>query len=76
MSTIEANPKRISFWISRGITILLALSLLAAFLPEPAIVEIIGNCGFDFIIFDMEHAPLGILEIERLIRDLERKLKM
>ncbi len=36
MSTIEANPKRISFWISRGLTILLALSLLAAFLPEPA----------------------------------------
>ena len=42
-----------------------------AFLPEPAIVEIIGNCGFDFIIFDMEHAPLGILEIERLIRSAE-----
>lgn len=36
MSTPEANPKRLSFWISRGVTILLALSLLAAFIPQPA----------------------------------------
>jgi len=36
MSTTEANPKRLSFWISRGVAILLALSLLAAILPQPA----------------------------------------
>ena len=36
MSTTEANPKRLSFWISRGVAILLALSLLAVFIPQPA----------------------------------------
>ncbi len=41
------------------------------FLPEPAIVEIIGNCGYDFVILDMEHALLGLRDVERLIRSAE-----
>ena len=41
------------------------------FLPEPAIVEIIGNCGYDFIILDMEHASLGLRDVENLIRSAE-----
>jgi len=36
MSTTEANPKHLSFRISRGVAILLALSLLAVFIPQPA----------------------------------------
>jgi len=41
------------------------------FLPEPAIVEIIGNCGYDFIILDMEHASLDLRDVEKLIRSAE-----
>lgn len=41
------------------------------FLPEAAIVEIIGNCGYDFIILDMEHAALEIRDVEKLIRSAE-----
>ncbi len=41
------------------------------FLPEPAIVEIIGNSGYDFIILDMEHAALGLRDVENLIRVAE-----
>jgi LysM repeat protein len=36
MSTTEVNPKRLSFWISRGVAIFLALSLLAGFIPQTA----------------------------------------
>ena len=31
-------------------------------------VEIVGRAGFDFVILDMEHAPLGLGEIESHIR--------
>lgn len=31
-------------------------------------VEIIGRAGFDFVILDMEHAPLGLGEVESHIR--------
>ncbi len=41
------------------------------FLPEPAIVEMIGNSGFDFVILDMEHAALSVREVETLIRSAE-----
>jgi 2-keto-3-deoxy-L-rhamnonate aldolase RhmA len=41
------------------------------FLPEPAIVEIIGNCGYDFVILDMEHASLSNSDVEKLIRSAE-----
>lgn len=35
MYTKEANPKHLSFRISRGVAILMALSLLAVFIPQP-----------------------------------------
>jgi len=31
-------------------------------------VEIIGRAGFDFVILDMEHAPLGLGEVESHVR--------
>lgn len=37
-------------------------------LPEPALVEIIGRAGFDFVIIDCEHGPLDMLVAEDMIR--------
>lgn len=37
-------------------------------ISDPAIVEICGFSGFDFIILDMEHGPNGIYELQNLIR--------
>lgn len=38
------------------------------FLPSPALVEIIGYAGFDFIILDMEHSPKDWSTVEHMIR--------
>ena len=37
-------------------------------LPSPAVVEIMGLAGFDFVIIDCEHGPLNMLEAEDMIR--------
>lgn len=37
-------------------------------LPTPAITEIVGLAGFDFVIIDCEHGPLNMLVAEDLIR--------
>jgi 4-hydroxy-2-oxoheptanedioate aldolase len=37
------------------------------FSPEASHVEILGLAGYDFVILDMEHAPMGIKEVERLV---------
>lgn len=37
-------------------------------LPSPAVVEIAGLAGFDFVIIDCEHGPLNILEAENMVR--------
>ena len=37
-------------------------------LPSPAVVEIAGLAGFDYIIIDCEHGPLNVLEAEDMVR--------
>lgn len=37
-------------------------------LPNPALVEIIGIAGFDFVIIDCEHGPLDMLVAEEMVR--------
>jgi len=34
----------------------------------PAITEIIGHIGFDFVIFDAEHGPMGVESCEHMVR--------
>ncbi len=41
------------------------------FLPDPAIVDIIGLAGFDFVIIDTEHAPKDFQTIEAMVRAAE-----
>lgn len=45
-------------------------SVLGPFLklPSPAVVEIAGLAGFDFVIIDCEHGPLNILAAEDMVR--------
>lgn len=46
------------------------LSVIGPFmkLPSSALVEIIALSGFDYVIIDCEHGPLGMLEAEDMIR--------
>lgn len=37
-------------------------------LPSPAVVEIMGLAGFDFVIIDCEHGPLNVLAAEDMVR--------
>lgn len=37
-------------------------------LPSPAVVEIMGLAGFDYVIIDCEHGPLNMVEAENMIR--------
>lgn len=37
-------------------------------LPSPAVVEIAGLAGFDYLIIDCEHGPLNVLEAEDMVR--------
>lgn len=34
----------------------------------PAIVEILGLIGFDFVVFDAEHGPMGVESCEHMVR--------
>ena len=34
----------------------------------PAVAEAMGMCGFDFLVVDMEHSPIGIAEAVSLLR--------
>ncbi|GAA3925202.1 HpcH/HpaI aldolase family protein [Microbacterium soli] len=38
------------------------------FSPDPAHSEIIGLAGYDFVLIDTEHAPLGALELTQHVR--------
>ncbi len=40
-------------------------------LPEPALVEIFGRAGFDYVIIDTEHGPMSIESAEDLVRAAE-----
>lgn len=35
---------------------------------DPAMVEIAGFAGFDFVILDMEHGPVGLQQMQNMIR--------
>jgi 4-hydroxy-2-oxoheptanedioate aldolase len=37
-------------------------------IPSPAVVEIAGRAGCDFVILDMEHSPASVRDIEELVR--------
>lgn len=39
-----------------------------ASLPAPAIVELVGDAGFDFVVIEGEHAAFGRSQIEDLVR--------
>lgn len=34
----------------------------------PSVAEALGNCGFDFLVIDMEHSPIDIVETIALLR--------
>src|SRR5690348_8129451 len=38
---------------------------------SPAVVELLGLAGWDFVIVDMEHASLTIAQVEELVRAAE-----
>ncbi|MDR0843933.1 MAG: hypothetical protein LBN71_01835, partial [Tannerella sp.] len=38
---------------------------------DPALVEIAGYAGFDFVILDMEHGPVSLQQMQNLIRAAE-----
>lgn len=40
-------------------------------ITDPAVVEIAGNAGFDFVIIDNEHGPIDIQNIQNMIRAAE-----
>jgi len=40
-------------------------------IPSPAVVEMIGYAGFDFVILDCEHGPIGIETLEHMVRTAE-----
>jgi len=37
-------------------------------LVDPAVSEILALCGFDFLLFDMEHAPIDIRSLDNMTR--------
>ena len=39
-----------------------------SFSASPAVIEVLGHCGFDYVIIDMEHASPGWETVEHLIR--------
>jgi len=39
--------------------------------PEPGIVEVLGHCGWDFILFDGEHGTIEPRDCEQLVRAAE-----
>lgn len=38
---------------------------------DPAMIEIMGGCGFDFVVLDMEHGPHDVSTLGQLIRACE-----
>ncbi len=41
---------------------------MVANMTDPAVIEIAGMCGYDFVRLDCEHTPFSILEIRNCIR--------
>ena len=62
MKTIDLKKK-----IKDGKTVIGTWNMI----PSPTIVEIIGLSGFDFVIIDAEHGPVGMESAENLVRACE-----
>jgi 4-hydroxy-2-oxoheptanedioate aldolase len=43
------------------------------FLPGEAIVDLVGYAGFDYVMFDQEHASYDVAGIERMVRAAEAR---
>ena len=43
------------------------------FMPSPAVVEILAEAGFDFVIIDQEHSPRNPETVENMIRAAEAR---
>ncbi len=41
------------------------------FLPDPAVIEIMGLAGLDFVVIDMEHSPKNWQTVENMVRAAE-----
>ncbi|MBI3968922.1 MAG: hypothetical protein HY329_25060 [Chloroflexi bacterium] len=39
-----------------------------AFFGDPAVVEIVGSAGFDFVIIDAEHSPRDLGWVQEMVR--------
>ncbi|MBI3966512.1 MAG: hypothetical protein HY329_12840, partial [Chloroflexi bacterium] len=37
-------------------------------MPSPAIVELVGLAGFDYVLIDCEHGPIGLEAVENMVR--------
>jgi 4-hydroxy-2-oxoheptanedioate aldolase len=48
-----------------------ALRGLFVGLPSPALIEMAGHAGFDFVVIDNEHGPAGLETTEHLLRAAE-----
>jgi len=43
------------------------------FLPSPAVVEILAEAGFDFVVIDQEHSPRSWETVENMVRAAEAR---
>ena len=41
------------------------------YVPSAKLTELVGLCGFDFIVIDQEHGPIGIESAEEMVRACE-----
>jgi len=39
-------------------------------IPHPSVAEIMAKAGFNWLVVDMEHSPIGIFEAEQMIRTI------
>ena len=57
------DPAQLKARMRAGDTVLGAF----VFLPSPAVVEILAEAGFDFVIIDQEHSPRNPETVENMI---------
>ena len=63
------DPVQLKARMRAGETVLGAF----VFLPSPAVVEILAEAGFDFVIIDQEHSPRNPETVENMIRAAEAR---
>lgn len=52
-AALKARQRQIGIWVS---------------IPDPANVELLSNCGYDWILLDAEHTPMDSTEVIPLLR--------